>query len=993
MKKLAGSSIANAIIITAIVCVPLLYSGLLTWAYQDPMNRLDRMDAAIVNLDKPIDVTSTAGRKHFDVGKRLSDALVNPKEGHDVGFDWHETDQQTAQEGLANGTYRAVLSIPSDFSQNLSLLAGNHPETASPSTLTLTTDDGVNYLAGTMAQTVSRELETIASSKGASEYIDTVLVSLSSIHNSIDYAAQGANELSEGTEKLKDGSQQLTNATAQLEDGTQQLAQGSKILATGNQQLADGTTTLVTGLRTLASGSVHLSNGSAQVASGADRLASGIGRLYSGAKDTHIGATQLQNGLGSYTNGVEQVSLGAAQLKAGMETAPAPNTPSYVQASQMLAQALTKSNIPEPPTLKDGASSLREALTQFGDGLEQAGQATHQLEDGSKKIKDGSASIAAQFHSTTNTVPTLFDASQQLKNGAANVNNGAQQLSTALDGGVEGNASPGSPTILEGAQGHQQLVTTLKQLCTALPNDPVCVKLDKGLKAQGVEGISGLETQAKMFVDGVNQAAAGAHSLAQATDSLADGNAQLFSSVEAAAPQVDALSQGSQQLKDGVSALQAAISGKAVPGTSHATPSLQQGYDLIHAGAVALDNGIERAGAAAIGMNEALNSQIMPGITQLVDGSSTLVSSSEKLNSGARQLNDGTQRLADGSSQLNSKTPALTAGAHKVAAGAKDLKDGSNKAANGAGDVERGAKSAANGAKKLADGAAKAHDGSTQINSGSQELSDGIAKADNGAFTLASGLSDGAEKIPYYSDSAAQAVADTAGHPIEVDAVRAHPASHNGTGFAPFFMALSLWVGAIAMFFVFPSLDVRRATWEKWWICALRPFGVTVGLGVLQAVAVVTGLELLLDLSSAEKWSLFGVVTLASLCFVSINQACVATLGYRGRFVSVLLLILQIASMGATFPIETAPRLLQILSPLFPMTYLAEAIRTHIVGGGISLTHGIVVIILWMLVAWVLTLIAAKRRTGLQPMPFDPALAFPGTPAANATSKISIASL
>ena len=39
-----------------------------------------------------------------------------------------------------------------------------------------------------------------------------------------------------------------------------------------------------------------------------------------------------------------------------------------------------------------------------------------------------------------------------------------------------------------------------------------------------------------------------------------------------------------------------------------------------------------------------------------------------------------------------------------------------------------------------------------------------------------------------------------------------------------------------------------------------------------------------------------------SLCFVAVNQACVAAFAFRGRFLSIVLLSLQITSMGATFP-------------------------------------------------------------------------------------------
>jgi len=231
---------------------------------------------------------------------------------------------------------------------------------------------------------------------------------------------------------------------------------------------------------------------------------------------------------------------------------------------------------------------------------------------------------------------------------------------------------------------------------------------------------------------------------------------------------------------------------------------------------------------------------------------------------------------------------------------------------------------------------------------------------------------------PYQSD------ADITGYRTfggaDVKSVRQNPVHDNGAGFAPFFMALCLWIGGIAIFLIFPALALRRHPEESFWRCGFRSMAIGALFGALQAVTVVTGLQLFLKLDAQNFGALILIAVLASIGYVAVNQACVAALGYRGRALSVILLCLQITSTGATFPVETAPRFFQFLSPLLPMTHVARTIRAAIAGGELHLGKALVVLAIWTLLSWVATLISAARRKGQRPMPYDPALTFKKVP-------------
>ena len=93
--------------------------------------------------------------------------------------------------------------------------------------------------------------------------------------------------------------------------------------------------------------------------------------------------------------------------------------------------------------------------------------------------------------------------------------------------------------------------------------------------------------------------------------------------------------------------------------------------------------------------------------------------------------------------------------------------------------------------------------------------------------------------------------------------------------------------------------------------------------------------------------------------------------------ISIILLILQITSMGATFPVETAPAFFQWIHPFLPMSYTQLAFRELIAGSGAqgAVGNALAVLGIWAAIAVVVILIGARVRRGPKPLPADNALA------------------
>ncbi|PID98236.1 MAG: hypothetical protein CSA82_00720 [Actinobacteria bacterium] len=259
---------------------------------------------------------------------------------------------------------------------------------------------------------------------------------------------------------------------------------------------------------------------------------------------------------------------------------------------------------------------------------------------------------------------------------------------------------------------------------------------------------------------------------------------------------------------------------------------------------------------------------------------------------------------------------------------------------------------------------------------GSERAQSGSRALGSGAQRLGDSLASGAEKIPAYGADDVDNVSTVISSPVNVDPIRDNAVANNGAGFTPMFLSLSLWIGAIAMFLVFRALERRTSLDYPWWKGPIRPAIRGAAMGVTQAVLLILATNWLVGLRAANLPGLVVMAIAASLTFVAFNQMLIASLSYRGRFVSILLLCLQIASMGATFPIETAPKFFQVIHAWLPMSYTQLAFRELIAGEGASMAVGraLLILAIWFVVSVAITFYASYKRNSVRPLPKDNAL-------------------
>ena len=195
-------------------------------------------------------------------------------------------------------------------------------------------------------------------------------------------------------------------------------------------------------------------------------------------------------------------------------------------------------------------------------------------------------------------------------------------------------------------------------------------------------------------------------------------------------------------------------------------------------------------------------------------------------------------------------------------------------------------------------------DGAQQVASGNAELASGIAKLDDGARQLKAGsaelatkLAEGAKQVPDWTNQQKDAVADTIGGPVQLEASHENAAPNFGTGMAPFFLTLALFFGALVLWMVLRPLQTRPIAAEVLAIrVVLASYLPAAAIGVFQATILYCVVRFGLGMHAVHPFSMLAFMILVSCAFVAATQAINALFGPAvGR---VLIMALAHAAAG-----------------------------------------------------------------------------------------------
>ncbi|MDY5274169.1 MAG: YhgE/Pip domain-containing protein [Arcanobacterium sp.] len=541
----------NRLILSVVVILPVVLFLALLSANTDQLRTYGSPHAAIVNADSPV---SLANGQMLPAGRQVIATLTDPK--RTTHFQWSVVTAASAETGLKDGSYEAVVEIPHDFSAAVAGILQN--TSTAPGVLTVRTNGRSALLADLSNDIVSAAGKDLNTSFTVA-YLTESLAATSTMKNGLNQAASGATQLADGASQAASGATQLADGAHQAATGTNQLADGAYQLATGQTQLADGAHQLAAGISQLHTGMQPFSTGAQSFSSGLQRYVNGVNQAADGALPLAHGAQAVAGGISQYLDGIQQIYDGITKPQAGQSTSMLGGAQQLADTLTTVADAIHRVADELVKHLPEGLSSAADNAQLLSAGFEELTTLIDQCSAGNQnactQAKNGTAStaqalttLAAQLQAASDLVQsgeidlsqltTITNPIDQLANGARSLADGLAILSGHMQSDMLGeNATALKNGASQLADGTTTLSSGLQQL--------------KANSPQLTSGASQLTHGASQLASGTAALSHGAQRLADGARDAADGTAQLAGGAEQAANGVTQLANGAQELSDG----------------------------------------------------------------------------------------------------------------------------------------------------------------------------------------------------------------------------------------------------------------------------------------------------------------------------------------------------------------------------------------------------------------------------------------------------------
>lgn len=551
--------------------------------------------------------------------------------------------------------------------------------------------------------------------------------------------------------------------------------------------------------------------------------------------------------------------------------------------------------------LSSGIASAADGSAQLKAGLVNASNGASAIQSGTQKLIDGSNSLAAGIGSTV-------DGSSKLKKGLSRLYDGQSKII----GGTEG--------LIGG-------LNTLKADLTA-PNDDL-PRLAAGAKSLS-DGIANLKDSAKDLT--YNNVKALADGAAQTGAAISTANSQVDQALLADI-KVNMNASDQEKLAVIIGVIQqlnnkdiSTNMGGSLSAMADSVKPLPDTLEALNSGAGNVSEGIK---SLIKGLSDS-QAQAASGVDDLITGVNSIKNGSINSQAGLKTIAEKTDELAAGLQQVNDGAVYLSSGLKEANSGAENLKEGLSTATAKTGTLS---------------------DGLNKLNGGAISLNEGLISANEGAIKLKNGLESGYDKInnnlKFNSDNMSQFVSE----PVTTKDNSINDVKYYGMGLAPYFISLSLWLGAMLLTAIFTIAKTKKIFKSKFMSSFIGRY--TAGAGIVTGQALLVSFTFIKVLGAAPV-SISGFYAnniLAAITFFSIMYGAAHVLGILSSPIMFIVMLLQLASSGGTFPIETAPAFYRVVNKVIPMTYSVNTLRMTLSGINSSvLNHNILIMLCFILI-------------------------------------------
>lgn len=598
-------------------------------------------------------------------------------------------------------------------------------------------------------------------------------------------------------------------------------------------------------------------------------------------------------------------------------------------------------NLPVAFVNEDKGAQLNGQMLNIGQSVEQKLKNNHDLgwEFVNKQQADSGVS-SGHFYAVV-TLPTDFSAK------AASITQNKPQQAV-----IRYTTTPAKNYIgsLVSNQAAEKVKTSVAEQITQAYAKGVLENVDKlggGLEtaAGGGSTLHGglmqLQAGAQTYTGGVRQLAVNQRAMANGLARLGDGSRQLqaglgqLSNGLPSESQVAQLTNGMKQLQAGLNQLNTSVHNPSPALVNQQSKVQSEARDLAQtmqtsladlsvAGVVLKDLGSQ---AVASGGSTTIT---LPQISQLSQALSKTQTISIQAAALLKDLQTLTQSLSTQQAQLQTGVSTLSNGVNQLAPNAVTALNGYNSVRAVNNQLLAGLSSLTNGLAQAQTGSQQLANGARLLDSRSGVLTNGVSQLADGADTLATKLADASRQLKIQPTGAA--TQQQMASPVKSETTKQGDVPNYGYALAPYVLSLSLFVGAIALNIIYP---IRKTFAEqenafRWWLAKASVTGVA---AFVQATILMLIMVYCLGLVPDHPVNFIGAIYLTSFVYMSIVSLLVIVLDNPGRFLAMVLLVLQLGSSEGTFPIQTANGFFQAVNPLVPMTYSIRALRQAISGG------------------------------------------------------------
>lgn len=628
----------------------------------------------------------------------------------------------------------------------------------------------------------------------------------------------------------------------------------------------------------------------------------GMTKAADGAHQLSDGIVTLNDGVNQYVAGVYQVNNGVQQMKVAV-------TPLASGAQQ----------------LANGSSQLAAGIQQYTGGVGQLASGLGLLQSNSGQLSGGAGQLAAGLNELNGRSGELQAGAGQLAAGNTELNNqvnsmlpGLQQQMGSMSQGIANNAN-------ELAQALQPLSQSSQEL----------QKLSAGL-GQLSDALGILKAAASQSTSAAASANNNSQSQAQLQSALAavqniktDDNVAKQNAVNAIQSAIDSSNSAPAQrgastntnLAEQIGQLQEKVNGIKAQFEASAKGAEQNTGNVLRA-AQKLQNSLQN-------MQISTNTALSDASGKLTAATNQLAAGANKLNTGINAYTGGVATAAAGANTLNAGIGQYTAGVAQAGAGANQLVANSPALISGAGQLASALAQLNAQVPSLISGINLLAAGTQQLADNSPALISGITQLNDGASQLASQLGKGAKTINGIKPTGK--TAKMFAEPTTVKHKNYSYVPNYGHALAPYVLSVALYVGILVFNFIYPIRRVAKKDHSAvaWWASKVFVGAVAVTLMAVIEDAIMLACGLTTDhIPSLFATSIcFGLASMAIVMFLSM------TFDNPGRFVAMVLLMLQLGGSGGTFPMQVTMKFYNVIHWYLPMTYSILGLRQSISSG------------------------------------------------------------